>query len=114
MPIPGTSIMSACDDDGPMKPDSSISCGIALHSVCYPMMTSLLPIFRDNDVLNDSNVKQVVVDQTKQWSEMMERHRKEEWELTRVHLQAQEEVLKKLMEGQQTHQMKELETTFDR
>merc|ERR1719376_417701 len=33
---------------------------------------------RDNDVLNDANVKQVVVDQTKQWSDMMERHRKEE------------------------------------
>merc|ERR1719210_2813360 len=45
---------------------------------------------------------------------MMERHRKEEWELTRTHLQAQEEVLKKLMESQQTQQTKELEATFER
>ena len=44
----------------------------------------------------------------------MERHRKEEWELTRTHLQAQEEVLKKLMESQQTQQTKELEATFER
>lgn len=59
-------------------------------------------------------MKQVVVEQTKQWSDMMERHRKEEWDLARVHLQAIEEVLKKLMEAQQTQQMKELEVTFER
>ena len=72
-------------------------------------------VFRDNnEVVNDPNVKQVVFEQTKQWSDMMERHRKEEWDLTRVHLQANEEVLKKLMEAQQTQQMKELEVTFER
>ena len=64
---------------------------------------------RDNDVVNDPAVKQVVVEQTKQWSEMIERHRKENWELMKAHLQAQEEVLKKLMQAQQQLQIKELE-----
>ena len=78
-------------------------------------MSFLFGFFRDNnEVVNDPNVKQVVFEQTKQWSDMMERHRKEEWDLTRVHLQANEEVLKKLMEAQQTQQMKELEVTFER
>ena len=40
-------------------------------------------IFRDNDVVHDPDVKKTVVDQTKQWSEMMGKHRSEEWELRR-------------------------------
>jgi len=67
---------------------------------------------RDNDVVNDPVVKQVVVDQTKQWSEMVERHRKENWELMRNHLQSQEDLLKELMQAQQQVQMKELESLF--
>ena len=73
------------------------------------------PLFirRDNDVVNDPTVKHVVVDQTKQWSEMMERHRKEEWEVMKQQLKTQEEVLKKLMEGAQASQIKELEVQFE-
>ena len=74
-----------------------------------------LPNFlRDNDVVNDPGVKQVVIEQTKQWSEMIERHRKENWDLMKTHLQAQEDVLKKLMQAQQQVQLKELETIFDK
>ena len=62
--------------------------------------------------MNDPVVKQVVVDQTKQWSEMVERHRKENWELMRNHLQSQEDLLKELMQAQQQVQMKELESLF--
>lgn len=69
---------------------------------------------RDNDVVNDPAVKQVVVEQTKQWSEMIERHRMENWELMRAHLQAQEEMLKKLMQSQQQLQIKELEAIFEK
>lgn len=69
---------------------------------------------KDNDVVNDPAVKQVVVEQTKQWSDMMERHRKEGWDLMRAHLQAQEDVLKKLMQSQQQMQMKDLENIFDK
>lgn len=59
-------------------------------------------------------MKQVVVEQTKQWSDMIERHRKENWELMRAHLQVQEDVLKKLMQSQQQLQIKELETFFEK
>ena len=69
---------------------------------------------RDNDVVNDPAVKQVVVEQTKQWSEMMERHRKENWELMRDHLKAQEDVLRELMKAQQKMQIKELENFFEK
>ena len=64
--------------------------------------------------MNDPAVKQVVVEQTKQWSEMMERHRKENWELMRDHLKAQEDVLKKAMQSQQQMQIKELENFFEK
>ena len=75
---------------------------------------SIFTFFRDNDVVNDPAVKQVVVEQTKQWSEMMERHRKENWELMRDHLKAQEDVLKKAMQAQQQMQIKELENFFEK
>ena len=73
-------------------------------------------IFRDNDndVVNDPSVKTLVLEQTNQWSEMVERHRREEWQLLRTHIQAQEDVLKKLMEQQQQQQLKELETIFEK
>ena len=73
-----------------------------------------LHVSRDNDVVNDPAVKQVVVEQTRQWSDMIERHRKENWELMRTHLQAQEDVLKKLMQAQQQMQIKELENIFEK
>ena len=65
-------------------------------------------------MVNDPTVKSVVVDQTKQWSDMMEKHRKEEWEMMKNHLKMQEEVLKKLMEQAQAQQMKDLETTIEK
>ncbi len=73
-------------------------------------------VFRDNDndVVNDPAVKTLVLEQTNQWSEMVERHRREEWQLLRTHIQAQEDVLKKLMEQQQQQQLKELETIFEK
>merc|ERR1711881_206254 len=43
---------------------------------------------------------------------MVERHRKENWELMRNHLQSQEDLLKELMQAQQQVQMKELESLF--
>lgn len=69
---------------------------------------------KDNDVVNDPTVKNVVVDQTKQWSEMMEKHRKEEWKLLNDHLKMQEEVLINLMAQAQAKQLKEIEEHFER
>ena len=62
----------------------------------------------------DAGVKDVVTEQTEQYTEMLERHRKEDWELTKAHLIAQDEMLKKLMETSQAQQMKELEAVFER
>jgi phosphatidylinositol phospholipase C beta len=65
-------------------------------------------------VVNDPAVKTLVLEQTNQWSEMVERHRREEWQLLRTHIAAQEDVLKKLMEQQQQQQLKELEAIFEK
>lgn len=64
--------------------------------------------------MNDPTVKSVVVEQTKQWSDMMEKHRKEEWEIMKNHLKMQEDVLKKLMEAAQAQQMKDLDNIMEK
>lgn len=71
-------------------------------------------ICRPNEAASDPTVRKIVVEQTKQWTEMMEKHRKEEWELMKAHLHAQEEILKKLMETSQQNQMKQLEAKHER
>ena len=80
-------------------------------------------------MVHDPMVKNVVVDQTKQWSEMVTKQRKEELEMRKQHLQVglksqknvprflnqffffqvQEEVLRRQMEQLQAQQLKELE-----
>lgn len=67
-----------------------------------------------NDLVNDPAVKELVAIQTKQWSEMLEKHRKEEWEVMKVHLQQQCDILKKLMDIAHIGQMKQLECKHDR
>ena len=67
-----------------------------------------------NNLMNDSALKEVVMEQTEEYTEVVERHRKEEWELTKAHLIAQDDMLKTLMEGMQAQQMKELEAIFER
>lgn len=61
------------------------------------------------DVMDDPKIKALVTEQMKQWSEMMEKHRKEEWEILKEHLKSQEDILKKLMEEEQAGQMKKME-----
>lgn len=91
---------------------TTVDKGDGTYTLIYTLLYTLDCNGRDS--INDPAVKQVVVDQTKQWSDMMERHRKEEWDLMRCHLQAQEEVLRRLMETQQQQQLKELEALFER
>lgn len=79
-------------------------------TLTFPFIT--LP--RNNDVVNDPLVRKLVAEQTKQWTEMSEKHRREEWELMKGHLQAQEEILKKLMEVSQQNQMKQLDAKHER
>jgi len=63
----------------------------------------------NHDLANDPTVHELVVSQMKQWSEMIERHRKEETTMVKEHLIAQGECLKKLLEVGQSNQMKQLE-----
>lgn len=67
-----------------------------------------------NELVSDPAVRKLVAEQTVQWSDMVKRHRKEEWELVRQHLTDQQDVLKKLMEASHAAQMKQLEAKHDR
>ena len=64
------------------------------------------------DYAKDPDILKAVNDQTKQWTEMMMKQRKEEWELLKGHASAQEEIFKKLFDGVCAKQMKELEANF--
>ncbi|XP_035703869.1 1-phosphatidylinositol 4,5-bisphosphate phosphodiesterase isoform X2 [Folsomia candida] len=67
-----------------------------------------------NEAASDPSIRRLVVEQTKQWTEMMEKHRRDEWELRKSHLHSQEEILRKLMETSQQNQMKQLEAKHER
>ena len=62
----------------------------------------------------DSAIKEICNEQTEEYTEIVERHRKEEWEMTKSHLIAQDDLLKTIMESMQSQQMKELESIFER
>jgi len=44
----------------------------------------------------------------------MEKHRKEEWDTLKAHLQSQEDLLKKLMESAHVNQLKQLQAKQER
>ena len=67
-----------------------------------------------NDVSQDPDILKLVHEQTTQWTECMHRQRKEEWNMLKTHLAAQEELFKKLCSTVQVKQMKELEAFFVR
>lgn len=65
-------------------------------------------------MVNDPAVRKLVQEQTVQWSELMERHRKQEWEFLRNQLDDQRDTLRKHMEILQAGQMKQLEGKHER
>ncbi|XP_063854055.1 1-phosphatidylinositol 4,5-bisphosphate phosphodiesterase-like isoform X2 [Scylla paramamosain] len=65
------------------------------------------------DVMDDPKIKALVTDQMTQWSVMVEKHRKEEWEMLKEHLKSQEDILKKLMEEEQQAQIKKMEAKHE-
>lgn len=65
-------------------------------------------------LIQDSAVKEICNEQTDEYTELVERHRKEEWDLTKSHLISQDDMLKTIMESMQAQQMKELEGLFER
>ncbi|XP_029034103.1 1-phosphatidylinositol 4,5-bisphosphate phosphodiesterase-like isoform X1 [Osmia bicornis bicornis] len=67
-----------------------------------------------NALVNDANVKKVISEQTAQWSAMVERQRKEEWEMLKGHTESGREEFKKLIEVVQATQVKQLQTKHDK
>lgn len=67
-----------------------------------------------NEVINDGGVKKLVTEQMTQWSEMIERHRREKWALQKQQATEQQDALVKLMESLQAAQMKQLEIRHEK
>ncbi|KRG07134.1 1-phosphatidylinositol 4,5-bisphosphate phosphodiesterase isoform X2 [Drosophila mojavensis] len=62
-----------------------------------------------DDIRNDATIKNAINDQTKQWTDMIARHRKEEWDMLRQHVQDSQDAMKALMLTVQAAQIKQLE-----
>ncbi|ERL88606.1 hypothetical protein D910_05991 [Dendroctonus ponderosae] len=67
-----------------------------------------------SDAVNDANVRKLVTDQTIEWSTLMERHRKQEWEFLRNQLDDQRDLLRKHMEILQRQQMTQLDAKHEK
>ncbi|KAF7989040.1 hypothetical protein HCN44_007350 [Aphidius gifuensis] len=65
-------------------------------------------------LMNDESIKKTVKEQTTQWSELLAKHRKEEWDLHKTHIQAGKGDYKKVMEAVITNQMKQLQIKQDK
>lgn len=77
----------------------------------------LVSIFFSNskpELINDASIKKLITEQMMQWSEMIDRHRKEEWELMKTQLEEQRETLNKVIEIVQATQIKQLEAKYER
>lgn len=71
-------------------------------------------IYSKSALLQDANVKKVISEQTTQWSAMVERQRKEEWEMLKNQTEAGREEFKKLIEIVQASQVKQLQAKHDK
>lgn len=65
-------------------------------------------------LVNDGSVKKLISEQTAQWTQMMEKQRKEEWELQKTQLEASREEIKACMPTVQAQQVKLLEAKHDK
>lgn len=70
--------------------------------------------FSKSALAQDANVKKVISEQTAQWSAMMEKQRKEEWELLKNQTQNSRDELKRLIEVVQATQVKQLQAKQDK
>ncbi|XP_011155850.2 1-phosphatidylinositol 4,5-bisphosphate phosphodiesterase [Solenopsis invicta] len=67
-----------------------------------------------NALAQDTNVKKIISEQTVQWSTMMEKQRKEEWELLKNQTQNSRDELKRLIEVVQATQVKQMQAKHDK
>ena len=54
----------------------------------------------------DTKIMGMVVEQTKEWTELMRKQRKDNWEMIKGHRTAQEEILKGIMKAAQANHNK--------
>ncbi|KYM81957.1 1-phosphatidylinositol-4,5-bisphosphate phosphodiesterase [Atta colombica] len=67
-----------------------------------------------NTLAQDANVKKIINEQTAQWSTIMEKQRKEEWDLLKNQTQNSRDELKRLIEIVQATQIKQLQAKHDK
>ncbi|KAJ6636088.1 1-phosphatidylinositol 4,5-bisphosphate phosphodiesterase [Pseudolycoriella hygida] len=86
----------------------------AMQKVQNAAVEKLIKGKSKEEIKADQNIRKIITEQTVQWSELMEKHKKEEWEMLKVHLNDQQEIIKKLMEQTQASQMKQMEAKHER
>ncbi|XP_034942124.1 1-phosphatidylinositol 4,5-bisphosphate phosphodiesterase-like [Chelonus insularis] len=70
---------------------------------------------KDKDsALKDENLKTVIREQITQWSEMLKKHKIEECEMNKAHIQAGKDEFKKVVENIQAQQKKQLQIKQDK
>ncbi|XP_051174299.1 1-phosphatidylinositol 4,5-bisphosphate phosphodiesterase-like [Leptopilina boulardi] len=67
-----------------------------------------------NSLINDGSVKQMAIEQTTEWTTMVEKQRKVEWELHQQQVIASREEMKRLIEIVQINQTKQLQAKHDK
>merc|ERR1711972_107392 len=75
--------------------------------------TAIEKISKRVDPASDPEIQNLVIEQTREWSELLEKQRQEEWTQQREHLTQQEEILKKLIKEAQALQLKQLQAKHD-
>lgn len=65
-------------------------------------------------MIQDANVKKLIGEQTAQWSAMIERQNKEEWELLKNQTESARDELKRLIQVVQATQVKQMQAKQDR
>lgn len=83
---------------------------IGLYVWYYEIVSS----YSKPELINDASIKKLITEQMMQWSEMIDRHRKEEWDLMKAQLEEQREAMNKVIEIVQATQMKQLEAKYER
>lgn len=69
----------------------------------------LISFYSKDEIRNDTTIKNAITEQTQQWTEMIAKHKKEEWDMLRQHVQDSQEAMKALMLTVQAQQVKQLE-----
>ena len=72
----------------------------------------LFDCYRGGDLGSDPDILKLVQEQMQQWTNLMHKQRKEEWEMLKTHIKSQEDTFKKLCIGVQAKQLKDLEVNF--